>query len=484
MNRKLRRLIGLALCGVMALSCAACQKSGDGDDGGTVTLKWIFPAKRQADQDEVWKEFNRRLKEKANINVDIEIVEASYDEKAKMLLATGEDYDICFTSSWSNDYMSAVNKGAYTAIDEYIDKNSDLYKSMPEYVWDSIKVDGKIYGVPSYQLMTYQNALQMPQEVNKQCGFNLEDNGEVVTLDTVEKLIKTAYEKKPTLYGDMKLYATCPFKALLNYEPIASIPNIVIDKNSEDCKIEIDVETDEYKERLKTNREHYNKGYIRSDALSAKGTSGKFSDAISFSTYKPGYQQELRNGYNMDVLIRPLSEPYVEMGCGQKSVMSVLRTSKHPKEAVEFLTLMHTDKELYNLFIYGIEGKHYTKNEDGTVTINADAGYKQSSQWMFGNQFNAYYTDGQDTTAWKKTDENNKSAKVSPLIGFSPDISSIQTEIAQCQSLNSTYEYILTGAVEYDDLYKEYLGKLKAAGVYKIRDEIQNQVNEWLKSKK
>lgn len=484
MKKSLKRLIGLVLCGIMVLSCTACQNSGDGDNGGTVTLKWIFPAKRQADQDEVWKEFNRQLKEKANINVDIEIVEASYDEKAKMILATGEDYDICFTSSWSNDYLNAVNKGAYLTLDDYIDKNSDFYKNMPEYVWNSIKVGGKIYGIPSYQLMTYQNSVTMAQAVNEQCGFNLEDNGEVVSFDQVEKMVETAYEKKPSLYDGMTLYATGAFNKLLNYESFESIPNIVINKNSKDYKLELDFETDEYKNMLARNRDWYNKGYIRKDILSAKGTAGTFDMAIGFSTYKPGYQRESYATYNMPVLIRPLTEPYVEMSCGQKAVMSVLRTSKHAKEAVEFLSLMHTDKDLYNLFIYGIEGKHYDKNEDGTVTVKDNTGYNMKTQWMFGNQFNAYYTEGQDTNAWEQTDKNNRDAIKSPLIGFSPDVSMLQTEIAQCSSINTEYQYITQGAVDYDTLYNEYCDKLKAAGVDKIKTEIQKQIDEWVKNNK
>ncbi len=484
MKKGFKRILASALCLATVFSVCGCgkdkQTSGDGE---TVTLKWIFPGTRQADQDEVWAEFNRRLKEKANINVDIEMVEASYDEKAKMILATGEDYDICFTSSWSNNYLSAVNKGAYLPLDEYIDKNSQLYTYMPEYVWNSIKVDGKIYGVPSYQLMTYQNSLTMAQSVNEQCGFDLEDNGEVVPFSEVEKMVETAYAKKPSLYDGKELYTTGAFNKLLGYESFAGIPNVVINKDSTDYKVELDVETDEYKNMLARNRDWYNKGYIRKDILSAKGTPGKFDIAIAFSTYKPGYQRETYASYNMPVLIRPLTEPYVEMGCGQKSVMSVLRTSKHPKEAVEFLSLMHTDKELYNLFIYGIEGKHYDKDENDIVTVKENTGYNLATQWMFGNQFNAYYTEGQDTNAWEQTDANNKTAKQSPLMGFSVDASNIQTEIAQCNSINTEYQYITQGAVEYADLYNEYLSKLKAGGIDTIKNEIQKQIDEWAKNK-
>ena len=128
-KRVFKQVVSLALCLVMVFAITSCGKqSASTEKDGVVTLKWIFPGDRQADQDEVWAEFNKQLEKKANLNVEIEMVEASYDEKAKMMLATGEDYDICFTSSWSNNYLNAVNKGAYLPLDEYIDKKSDFYK--------------------------------------------------------------------------------------------------------------------------------------------------------------------------------------------------------------------------------------------------------------------------------------------------------------------------------------------------------------------
>ena len=35
---------------------------------------------------------------------------------------------------------------------------------------------------------------------------------------------------------------------------------------------------------------------------------------------------------------------------------------------MQFINLMNTDKDVYNLMCFGIEGKHYTKLENGKLT--------------------------------------------------------------------------------------------------------------------
>ena len=83
----------------------------------------------------------------------------------------------------------------------------------------------------------------------------------------------------------------------------------------------------------------------------------------------------------------------------------------------------------------------------------------------------------------EKTDEINRSAKLSKLMGFQVDISNIQTEVAQCNAINSEYSYIYKGAMPYESVYEEYLKKLKDAGIEKIKDEVQRQINEWVANK-
>lgn len=43
-------------------------------------------------------------------------------------------------------------------------------------------------------------------------------------------------------------------------------------------------------------------------------------------------------------------------------------TTDVPEAAMKFLNLTYTDADVINLLIYGIEGRDYVKNDDGTVS--------------------------------------------------------------------------------------------------------------------
>ncbi len=58
------------------------------------------------------------------------------------------------------------------------------------------------------------------------------------------------------------------------------------------------------------------------------------------------------------------------------------------------MNLMYTDKDLANLFLYGIEGKHYVKVSDNSIDFPAGidsktVGYSIQT-WMYANPSIAY----------------------------------------------------------------------------------------------
>lgn len=148
------------------------------------------------------------------------------------------------------------------------------------------------------------------------------------------------------------------------------------------------------------------------------------------------------------------------------------------------IELMNTDVELYNLMVFGIEGKHYKKAGDNRVELIPDAGYYPNKAWSFGNQFNAYLQPGQDDDVWEKTIELNNSAKPSRILGFIFDQEPVKAEIAQTMSVVDEFTPALwTGSVSPDKYLQEFLEKLKVAGADKIIEEKQRQLDAWLKTK-
>ena len=117
-------------------------------------LKWYMVQEDQADSQEVFAKANELIKAKINATVDFQFLPwANFDDKMKMVIASAEIYDLCYTANWTNNYASNVSKGAFVPLDELIEKNGPTFKTgIPSFLWDGIKINGKIYGLPNYQV--------------------------------------------------------------------------------------------------------------------------------------------------------------------------------------------------------------------------------------------------------------------------------------------------------------------------------------------
>ena len=151
--------------------------------------------------------------------------------------------------------------------------------------------------------------------------------------------------------------------------------------------------------------------------------------------------------------------------------------------ALKIIELVNKDKELYNLLCFGVEGKHFEKESENVITLKNTMDYRPNKDWVFGNQFNAYYTSAEDVGSWEETDKINKFAKRGKLMGFTFDQKNVKDEIMMLKSIVSEYSYLSNGVSNIGDDYDEFVQKLKDAGCEKVEKEIQRQIDEFLAKK-
>ena len=166
-------------------------------------------------------------------------------------------------------------------------------------------------------------------------------------------------------------------------------------------------------------------------------------------------------------------------------MMAISRTSKNPARVARFLELVNTDKYLNNLMNFGIEGKHYTKISDDMIKITPNAGYTLSGEtWMTGNVFLNYLVEGEDENKLKDLAEFNKEAIKPWYYGFVFDPIPVEQDIAAISNVMEEYNKQMTlGAVDPDTLIDNYRAKMKTAGIDKVQEEAQRQLDEFLASK-
>jgi putative aldouronate transport system substrate-binding protein len=156
--------------------------------------------------------------------------------------------------------------------------------------------------------------------------------------------------------------------------------------------------------------------------------------------------------------------------------------SEHPEAAMRLYNAVFTDTKLYNMLVFGVEGVHYTDLGDGYVEPIQENAYGLPA-WQFGSQFNAYLLPGQSETVWEDTIAFDEAAYTTSLFGFTFDPSPVRNEATACASIYVENRPSVIHAEDFDAAMSDFVQALEDAGIQKVMDEAQRQINAWWASK-
>ncbi|MDF2924477.1 MAG: transporter substrate-binding protein [Paenibacillaceae bacterium] len=431
------------------------------------------------------------------INATIELMPidwGAYEQKMNVISAAGEEYDLVFTSPSINNYYQNVAKGAFVPLDELLAKYAPKTKeTVPQSVWDAAKVSGKLYGAVNYQIIAMPYGFGIPKMYADKYKVDLD---KIKSYDDFKPYYDLWQEDHSPI-----LYSKDGGDGFSNIPPIYGMDSIGgattpgwIRINDGTLTVFNQFESPEYRAKMEEMRQYYVAGRLPKDAAVMGGNdvnnlfkAGKVTLFSRGVGVKPGVASEEKAKYGgIEVLYKALTEPLITTSSALGTMTAISKTSKNPERAAMFIELLNTNKELFRLISYGIEGKHYklTDKDKGVIEIIKDSGYTPNTSWMFGNTFNGYYLSAEDVGNFEKTIELNNSAKASPILGFNFNADPVKTEIAQATSVYKEYKDILaSGTGDPDKLLPEFLDKLKKAGADKIVAEKQKQLDEWKKTK-
>ncbi|QGQ99257.1 DUF3502 domain-containing protein [Paenibacillus psychroresistens] len=454
----------------------------------SVTLTWHYPQPNaQADLKAVEEAVNKITQDKIKATIKLEPFDfGEYEDKMNTIVSASDDFDIAFTANWLFDYSSNASKGAFVALDDpatnlLAQYGTDLVPLMPELMWNDTKINGKMYGIPSYQIAAKATGVLVQKQFADKYKLDLSSLHKYEDLEPFLEQIKQN-EKGIVPWGNAQFFTG----AIYGFDD--TTPATIRQNDSTYTVVDIAFTT-EYEQYLKLARSWYQKGYIHPDIATMKNPEeellGKGKVAAAFDpTSKPGVEAEEKESWGGNELVaHRITEP---MFTGATSGLNAIsRTSKNPERAIMFLNLVNSDKDLYNLLSFGIENKHYTKVGENTIKVLHDNGYAPDTNWVIGDVFNGYLQEGQPADTWELTKQLNLSAKASPLLGFSFNEEPVQTELANVDAVAEKYAIGLeSGTLETDKYLAEYRKKLKSAGSEKIVEEKQKQLNAWLATKK
>ena len=534
----MKKAISLLLAMLMVVGCFAGCKKDDGNSsasGGNsstpannsgsesgndssgaeelkpVTLKvWSGYGATYQDTDKVYEKFNEELA-KVLPNTTVKFTQISNDDyqtRWAQMLASQEVVDLAWTTRDPED----AKKGNVIALDDLLaEYGQDIADFLGEDAIKNHSTDGKLYFIPTWQGLTSVNeGIAFPNELlqyvpdtwTKELGDAYHEYAKKSTPETAKVILDKMEEYLAALKANDKLYL-----GVFNAQGITAPHRSTLiewmwylDWTDDDFTV-----TDMYAEGgllyqwYEYAAKWFQEGYIRSDIATNmdstewNGPVGNTNYVTRWVNYYCGVEEEeallkIRYG-GLDVTVVPISfDNY--MNLGDATGVSIPFTAENPERAMMFYNEFWKNAELYQLWCYGIEGEHYNKNTDGTISIVKDndgnVNYQQY-KWVIGNCYNSLLEDGNTTNDYELAYEIEKSGKVysSPMMSFSVnrDVNDVDDRLINLNDVTGQYakslQYGYTGS-DWKATFDEMRAKLDQAGKPEMTEEIQNQVNQYL----
>lgn len=476
MNGK-RRLL-CCLTAMLMISVACGRKN---PPKNMKTLVWYYVNDRGSDDGSVFGAANKIIGEKLGVQVDFNPIHSEeYTKKIQLKASAAERFDIVFTSDWLFDYRSNIEYGAFAPIENLIEKYApQTNKSIINKVWDAVTVGGHIYAVPNYQVAFRQKAIVFKKELVDKYSLKAEiDQAETMADFTpiLQKIRANEPDIIPTTVTPYIWSGNFGDESLFFEDPLRNVPvGIDMDGNvlnlTENPYLQINLDN------AALSRKWNSSGFYMSDIdirtnFTAEKNAGKvfmFDDV-----YKPGIEIDMQSRYGYPVYVKAIGIPVLTNDSACAALTAVSRTSADKVTAVKLIELLNTDKELYNLLVYGIKDRDYKKLSYNTVEILSDRRYSAYA-WAMGSQFNAFFIKGQNSNIWELTKKLNAEARKSPLLGKSIDTEPIKESITRIRELYSKLEISNASREDgYEQILGDYYGRIEN-DVKIIYDEIVKQ---------
>lgn len=415
---KKRKLLSLVMAITLtATTFVGCgKKSGesssdtpilDGMDKTPITLTFF-----NCDLTEDWDftdDVAKKITELTGVTLEITHPVAGDTQAIPLMIASGEYPDLIFAKG---DTAKLIDAGAIIKLDDMIEEKGENLKALYGDQLDRLRAssdDPSIYTVGTYGVSAevYEpgGTLQIQHDVLKELGYP-----EIKTIYDYEEAIKSYIEANPTTEdGQQRIglsLMASDWRWLITTGNIASAAIGIPD----DGQFKVDDETGEttYKFTLPEIKEYFqwlnhmnDIGLLdpesftqKEDTYKSKISSGRvigLSDAAwDYSDAETTLISEGKVGSTYARLPVTVSEEYKDQslknyGFGGGWGVAISESCENKERAFEFLDWLASD-EAQVLLNWGIEGEHYTVNEDGKRELLPEVQEQKNTDPDFGKK--------------------------------------------------------------------------------------------------
>lgn len=501
MKKMIKMVIASFMAVVMLAGCGSTAGNGGGSGGETesssglehVTLRFIFHGEKRAATDEVWEAIADYTRDTLNVDFDIQFISGNdYTDRMMVMASAGEAWDMNFDADWLS-IIRMINQGAYLELEELLPEYApNLYAAYADGgILEASTLNGHVYALPWTMSMNFRDMFLWRGDLADEAGIDTSNIRDWESIDAFLQELQAAYPDR------------------LVHEPVIQIgtqeSTVALDHG-----LGVRLDDPELKvfplETSKTMRDagYYgekwqNEGIIWADVLTDNLDSNMLIDQgrliTAFGNHEKANAKRAwsEEGARWDsALIYP--EGLYPNRSPLSNAMAISVTSENPERTLMFMDLLETDRTLYDMVHYGIEG--VTFEFDGEAVVYPEGMDAASSNYMdWGGRWalwkpqfmrpDATYDEG----FWEREAEFAASMPEninSPIGGFVFDSSSVSTEVALRDQIYGD-AWLLLGAGLTNAGWEETLEQIHkdslAIGLEKIMEEYQRQLDEFVANK-
>lgn len=469
---------------IMSLILSSCntREIEDGitkDESITIEVMAFGNASLEA-RNRVSAALSKITQEKIGCNVNLTFFNFKvYENEFGKKQLEGESPDV-FCVFEQDMLSSLVKSNQLLELDYYREKyNTNFSVYLNEDDWNSMRINNRIYAVPTTMNDEYSLGAFMRKDIVEQLGI---DVNRIRNLDDLEKVLirvrdETNLTPLITHFGDVI--------APLGEDPLGDSLGVLLDMSSGDTIVENFYASQKYYDFTKRMYKWYGEGLIMKNAVSNEEASvDLISSDIGFSylhRYKAGVLKSSQGRAGYDLTVAQLSDLYLSTDTNNLG-WGISTDSKYPDEAMAFINLLYTNSEAMNLCAYGMEGFEYKVVSENVITKLDTTTEDQWSSigWSWPN-FRIAATYQTESGSLIEFEKLQGAIHVSTAYGFVFDSSTVQTEVDSCKAIVDKYHKpLVIGMLNPDDTIPLFLEELRDAGVDVIIEEKQRQLDRFI----
>lgn len=427
--------------------------------------------------------------EKIGVVVDLQM---KTDSQLGLDLNTGDYYDMIFTCDWCNNFDANAQHGYYYDLTDIIAQEAPALYAAVDPWWEIGTLKGRIYGVPMLKDLGAEVFFRINSDYYEgEKGLTLPEEIRFADLEPLLQMYKEDHPDEYPLY----LTSNGPLGMFQTHERIVGSYLVIPYSKAgtpEGTRVVPVWEDGEYMEKLRCLHRWFQLGYINPDASTTEDMPYALHNPIRTGTAWTGYKGWSNPeivGFNVK-LVRFIG-PNMSRGTQQGSLIAVnaAASEEHVKACLKYMELLYTDREFRDVLAYGIEGRHFNYYE-GTVIRTALGSEEYTlDNFMTGPAVSASVVSADETILadpdqWKKVYEGYRNATLSDTQGFTFDTDAMEAERSVLSALWSNHlSELVTGTVDPDEAIAGIRQDMENAGLLRVQEEAQRQLDEYLKAR-